>query len=494
MLRPHSAFAALPPSPPTHRERERRRLKKKTRPPPPDVFELEPTDGRVSCSEDGYASASEGHGAEPLKSDAESMISPPPAPAPSLLTRIGSVKRRWEARRRAGSTTPADVISKDPHTPRPQSSLPTIQKPALPPPVSSGWFFRQSTSGSPSRSSTSAGTGVLRGYRAATIDEPFPSTSNTPTPTKLMKRKSLGFVQLRKNMGGHSGTGENEEAYEEYGRDWVSRYTNGTAVEEVEDRPRRKSLSKLLERPEVLPPSPPEKEAPRSFIRRLSLASPTRHRRTKTSSGSGSGSVPVILPLESPPVLPPVPTTTSLLSLRLPSNGSESIFPKSEVSSKISRRRLSRSSRKSVDEPRHSFSSSRASIDFPPPPLPKTPSPPAPALLPPIELHPPSPPRPVASERDTISMRLDPFSPISPLSRLSPKSPISTHVASLGRSTPIKTTVAEADLFRRSSLGDLKIPARITQAQNNIKRDLGMVRDFANQVERQSAFSFYRRI
>ena len=36
----------------------------------------------------------------------------------------------------------------------------------------------------------------------------------------------------------------------------------------------------------------------------------------------------------------------------------------------------------------------------------------------------------------------------------------------------------------RSSLGDLKIPARISQAQVGLRRDLGMVREFANNVER----------
>jgi serine/arginine repetitive matrix protein 2 len=32
-------------------------------------------------------------------------------------------------------------------------------------------------------------------------------------------------------------------------------------------------------------------------------------------------------------------------------------------------------------------------------------------------------------------------------------------------------------------LGDLKIPARISQAQVGLKRDLGMVREFAAEVE-----------
>ena len=41
---------------------------------------------------------------------------------------------------------------------------------------------------------------------------------------------------------------------------------------------------------------------------------------------------------------------------------------------------------------------------------------------------------------------------------------------------------------RRNSLGDLKIPARISQAQLGLRRDLGMVREFAISVGRKSFF------
>ncbi|KAF9519001.1 hypothetical protein BS47DRAFT_1288797, partial [Hydnum rufescens UP504] len=37
--------------------------------------------------------------------------------------------------------------------------------------------------------------------------------------------------------------------------------------------------------------------------------------------------------------------------------------------------------------------------------------------------------------------------------------------------------------LRRSSLGDLKIPPRISMAQTGLKNNLGMVREFANKVE-----------
>jgi hypothetical protein len=39
---------------------------------------------------------------------------------------------------------------------------------------------------------------------------------------------------------------------------------------------------------------------------------------------------------------------------------------------------------------------------------------------------------------------------------------------------------------RRNSLSDLKIPVRISQAQMGLKRDLGMVKEFAMNVEREN--------
>ena len=42
---------------------------------------------------------------------------------------------------------------------------------------------------------------------------------------------------------------------------------------------------------------------------------------------------------------------------------------------------------------------------------------------------------------------------------------------------------------RRNSLGDLKIPARISQAQVSLRRDIGFVREFAASIERTSVSS-----
>ena len=175
-------------------------------------------------------------------------------------------------------------------------------------------------------------------------------------------------------------------------------------------------------------------------------------------------------------------------------------------------------------------------------------------LLPPIELQPPSPPRAATTshvqrrsrayttnevieglELETLlvtpstSSSLAFFTPASSLSRnnvgvgavgvggilplpplspskLSPgKSPSqSQQSVSLGRSTfagggdeTTGLSLASGSgsggvggLPRRNSLGDLKIPARISQAQVGLRRDLGMVREFASSVEREFCFAF----
>jgi len=134
-------------------------------------------------------------------------------------------------------------------------------------------------------------------------------------------------------------------------------------------------------------------------------------------------------------------------------------------------------------------------------------------LLPPIELQPPSPPRdqesdeprrPMTSERSIISSSgslaagvesllfqpsVDSKSILSSPPTITPrpspsKSSGSPKAASLGRATqPPPVSVATGIVPRRNSLGDLKIPAKISQAQVESKRDLGMVREFAAKVE-----------
>lgn len=127
-------------------------------------------------------------------------------------------------------------------------------------------------------------------------------------------------------------------------------------------------------------------------------------------------------------------------------------------------------------------------------------------LLPPIELQPPSPPRTITGNHISQSAHVnfgDVFeslivpsssvptsfsprsSPIAP-GRPSPKTPSSPQQsASLGRTTQAPNpTPSNPSVPRRNSLGDLKIPARISQAQIGLKRDLGMVREFAASVDK----------
>jgi len=174
--------------------------------------------------------------------------------------------------------------------------------------------------------------------------------------------------------------------------------------------------------------------------------------------------------------------------------------------------------------------------------MPQTPSKPPPPLLPPIELQRPSPPRPGTHPAQAdpnhlnTATTLNGHTPIASSSSTAssvfstpPSSPPSQSIvsasttrtnklnvpptqktlglqqsASLGRGTTagaISTAVQDdgngnprssngsAVPMRRNSLGDLKIPARISQAQVGLKRDLGMVREFANNIERKPPFS-----
>jgi hypothetical protein len=70
--------------------------------------------------------------------------------------------------------------------------------------------------------------------------------------------------------------------------------------------------------------------------------------------------------------------------------------------------------------------------------------------------------------------------------------------ASLGRSSAIVDYGTEAEVLdaggssssmRRNSLGDLKIPARISMAQGSLKSNLGMVREFAGTVDGEFSLS-----
>ncbi|KAJ3750420.1 hypothetical protein DFH05DRAFT_1467183 [Lentinula detonsa] len=145
-------------------------------------------------------------------------------------------------------------------------------------------------------------------------------------------------------------------------------------------------------------------------------------------------------------------------------------------------------------------------------------APPIPPLLPPIELSPPSPPRLGDPSPSLASASAAAYSAQStfnkspsltnpkPTKAVSPKA-VSPLTASLGRSTGVPSsgmggknitsstsmpaTSTSTNVPRRNSLGDLKIPARISQAQVGLRRDLGMVKEFAGRVERELVFTAY---
>ncbi|TFK35721.1 hypothetical protein BDQ12DRAFT_706594 [Crucibulum laeve] len=381
------------------------------------------------------------------------------------------------------------------------------------------------------------------------------------TPSKLVKRKSLGFVQLRRGFGGHGGNGGNDRvedvegsggsgggkrpvsmmpraslgaappplttsgsgsghvaiappttpngrhaAYGGLGLGRAGRRAMGSVDDlsererekrerEAAERDRKRSFSRSRskdvfgEKPDVVEKGKEkeEKDGSRGFmgsVRRISLVG--RHKRTKSG-----------VSLSNVGELPRVPSQT---------------LPPAETP----RHRSPASVKRSLDT--ESFRPSTDRSEDPHPPLPfqhRTPTKSPRALLPPIELQPPSPPRANASPSSGSQATMSGFdavlspssssssaltTPRSPTGKspgtpgklsTSPKGPGSPQAASLGRSTIGPGTASGSPsgsgsldrVPRRNSLGDLKIPARISQAQVGLRRDLGMVRDFAANVE-----------
>ncbi|KAF8992512.1 hypothetical protein BDQ17DRAFT_1332263 [Cyathus striatus] len=554
-----NTLSGLPPSPPIHRERERRRLRKKSRPVAagPGVFELsevDPEEGRArSMSRPRTPSPPRPAVVDPIP------VTPPKAgvsdvlstPSGGLLSRIGSVKRKW-ARRKKGSLAPEDVAGGDEvrgrvsglssyRTPRSTSHPPTtflrlisplITTPLPPPtkqplplpspahthaPPTSRFFRTQATNTLP-RPVTGSRSGSMTDL-SLHQNQQHESDSHS-TPSKLLKRKSLGFVQLRKEeakrpvsmqgspsfgiAGRYGGIGigrtasskEKERDVEGEGKRSVSRARGEVVVKESVDEDREEKVKGREEKEK-------EKDGSRGFmgsVRRISLVG--RHKRTK----SGVSLTGVVEDTPSPPPHPP----------RIPSRSGT-------LRSKDSRTHLRSSigSRPSADghltRPSTDAPFTRPSTDKSEHPRTPSKSQKTKALLPPIELQPPSPPRvhasssappagaakepmssfsllsPASSSSSVLTTPTSPNtkSPTSSRKASGPKSPGSPQSASLGRATINPNTspghgagtAGSAGVLRRNSLGDLKIPARISQAQVGLRRDLGMVREFAANVE-----------
>jgi len=321
--------------------------------------------------------------------------------------------------------------------------------------------------------------------------------SSTPlTPSKLMKRKSLGFVQLRRTLVGHPGFDyENGQKIEgkrsvsssaqqpqqgRYGGLGIGRVNTVDAGED----PFPRGVEPTDEGGEDDDVEMKQEHGSGGFMRRLSLSG-QRHKRTK--SGVSLGGVAEV----------------EARMLAVPAR-EDTTTPKPG----LKQRQQQQEKERQAGEP--------ASPTPTVPPLP---------LLPPIELQPPSPPQTVSPATGVTSPPPSPgdlllpsppraglslnnlslhsgspvaitsstqASPISP-SRRSIRTPGSPQSASLGRATIVPPNGAggagmgdkeRATVPRRNSLGDLKIPERISQAQIGLKRDLGMVREFAANIER----------
>ncbi|KAG6810622.1 hypothetical protein H0H92_011090 [Tricholoma furcatifolium] len=499
--RSSSALSNYPPSPPIQKERERRRLRKKSR-PQGTAIEL----AVIHSEYDGYDFREE--------TEFDRPTTPPPPPQPvvqstpaspsgagALLSRIGSVKK-WGVRRRKGSTAPSEVDDRDSHiTPRParpqsQASITSIPSssgssnahqthhPPLPSIPDAGrrsssigqsasWFFRSS-------SSTYA--------HGSTSEVDLPAQPQTPTknrnlrrtdesaPAKLVKKKSMGFVQLKLaaglGIGGHGndsserGKDKSQAPVEKYGGLGLGRAADiGSIGREPSTSRGDKHAS-----------DDKDKDGARSFmgsVRRLSLVG-TRHKRTK--SGVSLHNVKDRLDI--------VGLAAGLRD--------DNVTPTPE----------------SVAASRNV---SKGALDTPT----KTPKPEQQTLLPPIDLQPPSPPRvrPAAPAPDSEKHRplesmLSPSTSI-PTITSTPSSPTpsttaspsrrhipalgSPQAASLGRSTigPESVTNGGGSGMRRSSLGDLKIPERISQAQVGLRKDMERVREFAAGIERKLSVIFF---
>ncbi|KAF5349912.1 hypothetical protein D9756_009304 [Leucocoprinus leucothites] len=642
-----NALKYFPPSPPLHRER--RRLRKKSRPQPQGVMEL------VDMSHHHHYPLSDTDADHQRldELDERRTPSPPPTPDPisasvpptpsqststggALLSRIGSVKR-WNVRRKKGSSTPSDAPAKEEKgkdttnhsdgvpVPRPRTSLssllPSNQQQqsttnALPPP-SSSWFFRptspvnsrgrnahgknQTSTSIPRTSYTGSRSGSMtdlsmRGSIYASSsnyeDDDTNNFSTQKSPNKLLKRKSLGFVQLRKGLMPSTSipTTSGGSAAEKggFGGDLslslsdLHQYKSGPGSKRpmsMQPQPRLPSgMHPATQRHASYGTTRPKKVAEVNTDDLHNHESESTRDRKQSSTSRNGGVRP-----KSKAVVKEKESKENVRNIerekeRERDEGSRSFMGSMRRLSLVNRHRRNKSgaslmetmSRISAEAPTTSppppLPSTSESPSLPPLPLmsdfhvprPRTPHTPVsssvPSLLPPIELQPPSPPRPDGGPGIALSPNTDSLlSPVSttsssvapattptsasagtststlssspsssasssprstkqtpktpgpttvrssPPKRFSPKTPrtpkttTSPHgTASLGRSTISPKHgilgISPAEAFpRRNSLSDLKsdlkIPARISQAQQGLKRDLGMVRDFAVYIE-----------
>lgn len=565
----HSALTLLPPSPPIHRER--RRLRKKSRPSPgaaPGVYELDELaddPAPVPSTPENVKRASLSLDEQPPHPEPPQPVTPGPSSGSGsgktpLLSRIGSVGKKWgAARKKRASTGPNEVTLQEHDTglhSRPQSVAGNLPLPSSPPPTTphskGSWFFRAGGGGGPGPPPPAPvtlehKTSVDRLLAMAGLDRTPPAsprkgnvnaapkdadnaggsirlTDGTTVPSSALffgtpKRKPSSRpmsvqapqMQASSSQGSSSGSSwlsnrPSVPRHASYGYELSKRSATpssrasskqrsaSASVEDVsrsdrsltvrEGRRERERVQRAAATDSTGPSesesagheSGKGKEGSRSFMggmRRISLGGPGKHKRTASK-------------------------VVEQHSQGRKSSGAATIRAEREPAEETTPRPPSRVIRTSQDAP----------------------------LLPPIELQPPSPPR--LGQRDKSDPRrlfkshptLDPSrtypalsssrsatplasrpsgemeipSPLPSPTRVKLASAAPGQAASLGRAThPPKELESPGGsaVLRRNSLGDLKIPARISQAQVGLRRDLGMVREFAASIERESDPPFH---
>ncbi|KAH9927892.1 hypothetical protein B0H21DRAFT_894832 [Amylocystis lapponica] len=507
-----SALALLPPSPPIHRER--RRLRKKSRPPPNTVDNIYELDDRAEAAARQRSMSPElPINAPPLASSEDTHSEPVPAMSPAsktpLLSRIGSVGKKWgAARRKRTSTSPADVSLQE-HRDEPPEQLsrpPSALMSSPPAPAKNGsWFFRTGGGGS-GPGSPPAQTTALK--HETSVDKFINAVRGPDSPSRKSKLRhrskrdnasvalpgdisgavngddlpsSMLFLgtprrptsmQITASSSSSSWDSRPSSAprHASYGQSTAHRSRSSSkqrsASASVEDVTRANRSVTIQEDPKH---DGERDHGSRRFMggmRRISLGGSTKHQRTKSSVPADERKRP---------------STASSVPDSLTGDDQSTPRPPSRVV--------------------------RSSQD---------------GLLPPIELQPPSPSRlpagapvlasigsqlrphpslepsrshPTLSSRGRASPLPPPISVTPPASPCTSPLPSPTRpklstspqqAASLGRATqPPKDREAASSVAvpRRNSLGDLKIPPRISQAQVGLRRDLGMVREFAASVE-----------
>ena len=453
-----SALAMLPPSPPP--QRVRRRLRKKSRPPDNNVFEMLDRRQDIAPLPSPPQPSSPNQGLVDLPPSETSNSS-----RSSILSRLGSVKK-WGVRKRITSPGPGDAAegAQAERDATPRAAASRARSPSRTP----SWFFRSSAGTPDSTPDSPLGSTPLELKHERSFRQLKAFVSAVDSPTKKGKfRGSILGERSRDSGSGSTPDGSPPSSprrprrpksmqvsatatplraprYASYGARSVSRSTSYTSTEDIT----RESEGSSKEKEK-------EKEGQRGFmsgVRRISLVSGKKHKRTKSTvtvaDDTDEPRSPSSIPQMPPPAMAMV-MTPSISSQLLPPIELQPPSPPRD---------------QEPDEPRRSMASEHSVIST------------SGSLVAGVEsllLQPSSDARSIPSPPPTIT----------PRPSLS-KSPGSPQAASLGRATqPPPPSVATGIVPRRNSLGDLKIPARISQAQVGLKRDLSMVREFATEVE-----------